>query len=331
MSRPRGDLSQRRESSACGRSPAAANSERVARSKSSKRSRSTIVRPTRPAVRIRRVTRSTSPTTTVSMSSSDRGLRPSARWEPIERRRRRACTGRGSRLFASAWRCRPEAEPSIATSEASASSATWPTFVIPRPRSLRAVTCPTPQSRSTGSGWRNASSPSGGTTSRPSGFATPLATFARNFVLATPTVIGRPTCSRTACFSFTAISAGLPAIRSIPRTSRNASSIDSPSTKRGGVLEHPIHGLARLRVGRHPRRDDDRVRAEAARPAPAHRRLDAVGLGLVARGEHDTPADDHGPSPEPRVVPLLDRCEERVDVRVQDRPLAEHERMFSLD
>ena len=75
---------------------------------------------------------------------------------------------------------------------ASPSRATSPTVVIPLPWSLSAVTGPTPHSRSTGSGWRKASSPSGGTTSRPSGLATPLATLARNFVRATPTVIGRP-------------------------------------------------------------------------------------------------------------------------------------------
>ena len=89
---------------------------------------------------------------------------------------------------------------------------------------------PTPHSRSTGSGCRKASSPSGGTTSRPSGFATPLATLARNFVLATPIVIGRPTRSSTVRRSRTAISTGSPAIRRMPLTSRNASSIDSPST-----------------------------------------------------------------------------------------------------
>ena len=48
--------------------------------------------------------------------------------------------------------------------------------------------------------------------------------------MATPTVIGRPTRSRTSRRSFTAISAGVPEILSIPRTSRNASSIESPST-----------------------------------------------------------------------------------------------------
>jgi hypothetical protein len=60
--------------------------------------------------------------------------------------------------------------------------------------------------------------------------ATPLATLARNFVLATPTVIGKPTRSRTASRNRAAISTGVPAIRLSPRTSRNASSIDTPST-----------------------------------------------------------------------------------------------------
>jgi hypothetical protein len=116
--------------------------------------------------------------------------------------------------------------------------------VIPRSWSFPAVTGPTPQSRSTGSGWRKASSPFGGTTSRPSGFATPLATLARNFVLATPTVIGSPTRSRTLRRSLTAIWAGVPAIRLIPRTSRNASSIDSPSTR--GVVSSKIRNTALL-------------------------------------------------------------------------------------
>jgi len=60
--------------------------------------------------------------------------------------------------------------------------------------------------------------------------ATALATLARNFVLATPTVMGSPTRARTSPRRRAAISAGVPAIRSIPRTSRKASSIDSPST-----------------------------------------------------------------------------------------------------
>ena len=210
------------------------------------------------------------------MASGDLGERPSARCDPIERRRRPTCTGRGSRLWASAWRCRPAARPSIETSAASASWATSPTVLIPRSRSLPAVTGPTPQSRSTGSGWRKASSPSGGTTSRPSGLATPLATLARNFVLATPTVIGRPTRSRTSRRRRTAISVGVPEIRRSPPTSRNASSIDSPSTSGVVSLEHREHRLAGLGVGRHPRRDHDRLRAQPAGLRSAHRGADAV-------------------------------------------------------
>jgi hypothetical protein len=67
---------------------------------------------------------------------------------------------------------------------------------------------------------------------------------ARNFVRATPTVTGSPTRSRTAARSRTAICAGVPAIRSIPRTSRNASSIDSPSTT--GDASSKTANIARL-------------------------------------------------------------------------------------
>ena len=139
----------------------------------------------------------------------------------------------------------PTPGPSSATSAASASRATSPTVAIPRACSLPAVTGPTPQSRSTGSGWRNASSPSGGTTSSPSGFATPLATLARNFVRATPTVIGRPTRSRTSRRSRTAISAGVPgdplharARRGTPRRST------CPSTS--GVVSSKTRNIALL-------------------------------------------------------------------------------------
>ena len=58
----------------------------------------------------------------------------------------------------------------------------------------------------------------------------PLATLARNFVRATPTVIGNPTSRSTSARRRDAIAAGVPAIRHRPPTSRNASSIDSPST-----------------------------------------------------------------------------------------------------
>ena len=91
-----------------------------------------------------------------------------------------------------------------------------------------------------------------------------------------PTLTGSPTRSRTARRRRTAISTGVPAIASMPRTSRNASSIDRPST-RGVVSSKTAYSvLARLRVGRHPGRDDDRLGAEparlAGRPSPCGRR-----------------------------------------------------------
>jgi hypothetical protein len=115
---------------------------------------------------------------------------------------------------------------------------------MPRSCSFAAVTLPTPHNRSTGSGCRNSSSPDGGTTSRPSGLATPLATFARNFVRATPTVIGSPTRSSTSFRNRSAISTGAPAILRRPPTSRNASSIEMPSTS--GVVSRKTSNTALL-------------------------------------------------------------------------------------
>ena len=57
--------------------------------------------------------------------------------------------------------------------------------------------------------------------------------------------------------------------------------------------------------------------------------LDAEGLGRVARREHDSAADDHGPPAQARIVALLDGREERVDVGVQYGRLALHEHMFA--
>ena len=141
--------------------------------------------------RIRLVTRSTSPTRVASSLLRGRPV-PERRWSRSSRvagRPHRAGVAVvGERVQVPAG-CPPSTPPGPPRGE----PATSPTVVIPNRWSLAAVTGPTPQSRSTGSGWRNASSRSGGTTSRPSGLATPLATLARNFVRATPTVMGRPT------------------------------------------------------------------------------------------------------------------------------------------
>ena len=91
-----------------------------------------------------------------------------------------------------------------------------------------------------------------------------------------------------------------------------------PLDERRRVLEEREDGLARLGVGRHPRRHDDRLRAEAARLAAAHRRLDAVRLRLVAGREHDSAAHDHGSPAQVRIVALLDRGEERIEVGMEN-------------
>ena len=200
---------------------------------------------------------------------------------------------------------------------------------MPRSCSLRSVTAPTPHSRPTGSGCRNASSSSGSTSSRPSGFATPLATFARSFVVAMPTVSGSPTCSRTAVRSRVAISKRRAGDR-LQAADVEERLVDRDALDgRGGLLEDRLHRLARLDVGRESRRHDDRLRAQPPRLRAAHRRPHAERARLVARREHDAPADDHRPRAQRRVVALLDGGEERVEVRVEDRRLARHEHMFA--
>ena len=113
-----------------------------------------------------------------------------------------------------------------------------------------------------------------------------------------------------------------------------------------GVAEHLEHRGAGLRVRRHARWHDDGVRTQLPGLAPTHRGAHAVGLGLVAGGEHHPAADDHGPPPQRRVVALLDRRVERVEVSVQDGrraaspgdlptgrfvPARRHEHMFASE
>jgi hypothetical protein len=92
--------------------------------------------------------------------------------------------------------------------------------------------------------------------------------------------------------------------------------------ERRRVVEDAVHGLARLGIRRHARRNDDCLRAQPPCLRLAHRGVDAVRLGLIAGSEDDAAADDHRPAAQTRVVPLLDRGVEGVDVGVQDRRLA---------
>ena len=162
-----------------------------------------------------------------------------------------------------------------------------PTVSMPRSWSFVAVLMPTPHSRSTGRGCRNASSCSGGTTSRPSGLATRLATFARNLVRATPTVIGRPTRSSTRAAEADGD------LRRGAREPSEAADVEEGLVDRDAfdewrrVVEHLEHGLAGFGVRVHAGRDDDRVRAQNARLPSAHRREHTERLCLVAGREHD--------------------------------------------
>ena len=63
-------------------------------------------------------------------------------------------------------------------------------------------------------------------------------------MVATPTVMGSPVCSRTSRRRRRAISSGEPTLRPMPRTSRKASSIDRPSTT--GEVRANTSNTARL-------------------------------------------------------------------------------------
>ncbi len=87
---------------------------------------------------------------------------------------------------------------------------------------------------------------------------------------------------------------------------------------RRGVVEDREHGLAGLDVVLEPGRHHDRLRAQLAGLTSAHRRAHPVRLRLVAGREHDAGADDDRAAAQVRVIALLDRRVERVQVGVQD-------------
>jgi hypothetical protein len=102
--------------------------------------------------------------------------------------------------------------------------------------------------------------------------------------------------------------------------------VDGDSLHYGrGVAEDLEDGLARLGVGRHPRWHHDRVRAQPARLPAVHRGAHPECLRLIARRQHHAAADDHRLAAQPRVVTLLDRGVERVEVGMQDRCLRPRE------
>ena len=252
--------------------------ERVAREKSSKRSRSTTVRPTRPAARSRRVD-------AVDEADEDRvERRPATCGRAAERAlgadraaaaadpHRPGIAVVGQRVEVPARRPAEDRDQRRLGELGDLADGRDPAIVeLVGGRPARRPTAARPAA-----GWRNASSPSGGTTSSPSGLATPLATLARNLVRATPTVIGRPTRSRTSRRSRAAISVGRAGDPPQPADVEERLVDREPFDQRRGVVEHLEHRLARLGVGRHPRLHHDRVRAQPAglprHPSPCGRR-----------------------------------------------------------
>ncbi len=109
---------------------------------------------------------------------------------------------------------------------------------MPASRSLAAVTGPTPHSASTGSCCRNASTRSGATTVRPSGFFQPEATLARNLLGATPADAVRRVVSRMASLIRCATTIPSVSPQAFSVTSRYASSSESGSTS--GVTDRKI-------------------------------------------------------------------------------------------
>ena len=169
------------------------------RVKSSKRRRSTTVRPTRSARRSRRAMRSTIPARSSSTRRGERGPRPPARCEPIERRRRPTC----HRPRVAVVGERVEVAPGGAAEHRHQAD------LVERgdladggmPRSVQLLGGDRADAPQPLDGQRVEEVEFAGpaaTTSSPSGLPTPLATLARNLVRATPTVMARPTRSRTA-------------------------------------------------------------------------------------------------------------------------------------
>ena len=215
-----------------------------------------------------------------------------ARCDPTDRRRRPTTTGRGSRLWASAWRWRPTPPPRMATSGPSPSAATSPTVEMPRACSFSAVAGPTPHSRSTGSGWRNVELPVGLDEEQPVGLGHAAGHLGQELGAGDPDGDGQPDVGQ----HLRPQPAG--DLDRRPGDPPEAADVEErlvdrqPLDERRGVAEHLEHGLAGVGVGREPGPHDDRVRAQPQRLAPAHGRAHAVRLGLVAGGEHDAAADD---------------------------------------
>ena len=110
--------------------------------------------------------------------------------------------------------------------------------------------------------------------------------------------------------------------------STNASSRDSGSTSgdRSRSTRHDL--LAGGPVGPEATRQERRMGAPPTRLMARHGRTHAEHAGLVGSGCHHAPltdpTDDDRLAAQRRLVPLLDGCEERVQIEMQDGCLATH-------
>ena len=196
--------------------------------------------------------------------------------------------------------------------------------------SFAAVTSPTPHSRSTGSGWRNSSSPVRRHHEQPVRLRH-RARHLRQELRARdahadrqPDLLAHPSPaaarrSPSACRR----SAPCRARRGTPRRSRGprrwARCPRRSRTPPCSPRHRPRSGTARRR---HPGR--------AAAPAPAPiPRIHPASLCLIARGEHHARPDDHRAAEQRGVIPLLYGRVERVQVGVEDT-CYRHERMFAV-
>ncbi|MDF2492845.1 MAG: hypothetical protein K0Q58_1423 [Microbacterium sp.] len=142
-----------------------------------------------------------------------------------------------SRASSPRARCQTRAPiegPSARSSTARGDDRTSPIVRIPRDSSASADFGPTPHSARTERGMRKSIVRSAGTMRRPSGLLAVDAIFATCFVEAAPMLQVSPVSSSTRARSIRATTPGEPQSRRAPRTSRNASSIDSGSTN--GVI-----------------------------------------------------------------------------------------------
>ena len=287
------------------------------------------MRPARSAFRIRRVTRSTSPTTTASSASGDRGERPSALCAPNVRRRLRTRTGRGSQVVCQRVQVPAGGPPEQGDERRLAERGDLADGREARPVEPlrgRGPHAPEPlhlervQEGELGPG-RDHEQPvrlghAAGHLGQVLGGGHP-----DGDRQADPLADLTPQAHRD--------------LRGRPRDPLHPADVEEglvdrePLDQRRGPLEDVEHRPAGRDVGGPPGRHDHGLRAQPPRPPAAHRPLDAVRAGLVARRQHDPRPDDHRPAPQGGVVALLDGREEGVEVGVQDRRLARHEHMFA--